>query len=540
MFNGKEMLMISSHEWRWTKGFSIFVIVFTLLPYIVGYARQGEDWRYTGLLFGVEDGNSYIAKMRRGSVGDWLFRSPYTAEKQNGFLGFVPYLLLGKLVSPPGDHEQLVAVFHIFRSVSIYFLVNVVFRLIAYQIADVILRRLCLIVCVFGGGLGWSYLTGINNLWGGELPLEFYSPESFGFLAVIGIPHLVAARGFLLLSVLILISNPKEGWIKPGICIGLAWIGLGLMQPLTVLIGWFVCFSFVMVLYISKKINPQPITEQHLRILIGRGVIGMAISSPIVIYTYLSFQYDPYLIEWAKQNIIQSPPVWDYLLAYGVMFLFIFVVWRILLFDPKPSTWLFLGWSLSFPILAYFPYPLQRRLPESIWVAIVILAFYGIERLNLKKITAPVLLASISLIAPLFFFSASLSSVINPNLPLFRPKEEIELFQFLRDNIPQNQVVLANYDLSNTLPAWVSNFVLIGHGPESVHLATVQRKVDLFLSGGYSLLEIKQLFSDYDIRLVILTSSEMEKINNSHFPINFLDRIYDNQKYNLFKVVQDH
>ena len=30
------------------------------------------------------------------------------------------------------------------------------------------------------------------------------------------------------------------------------------------------------------------------------------------------------------------------------------------------------GWLAAFPLLAYFPYPLQRRLPEGIWVAMAV------------------------------------------------------------------------------------------------------------------------------------------------------------------------
>jgi len=79
----------------------------TMLPYLLGYASQGDAWRFTGFVFGVEDGNSYIAKMLSGSAGAWLFRTPYTPEAQRGVLAFLPYILLGKLASPPGLHEQV-------------------------------------------------------------------------------------------------------------------------------------------------------------------------------------------------------------------------------------------------------------------------------------------------------------------------------------------------------------------------------------------------------------------------------------------------
>ena len=55
-----------------------------------GFWLQGSDWRFTGFFIGVEDGNSYIAKMLSGTAGNWIFRTPYTAYPQNGFLAFLP------------------------------------------------------------------------------------------------------------------------------------------------------------------------------------------------------------------------------------------------------------------------------------------------------------------------------------------------------------------------------------------------------------------------------------------------------------------
>ncbi|MGD8633386.1 MAG: hypothetical protein PVF85_07435, partial [Anaerolineales bacterium] len=58
--------------------FAALVAILTSIPYVLGFAAQGSDWAFTGFVFGVEDGNSYIAKMLLGSSGDWLFRSPYS------------------------------------------------------------------------------------------------------------------------------------------------------------------------------------------------------------------------------------------------------------------------------------------------------------------------------------------------------------------------------------------------------------------------------------------------------------------------------
>ncbi|MGD2159279.1 MAG: hypothetical protein PVG32_20550, partial [Anaerolineales bacterium] len=43
-------------EYRWVLFYSIVLMLFTTLPYLIGYISQGEDWYFTGFLFGVDDG----------------------------------------------------------------------------------------------------------------------------------------------------------------------------------------------------------------------------------------------------------------------------------------------------------------------------------------------------------------------------------------------------------------------------------------------------------------------------------------------------
>lgn len=77
----------------WLSIFITAIIILTTLPYLVAFANQGNSWQFTGFLFGVEDGNSYLAKMQRGGAGEWLFRLAYSARPGQGSLAFFPFLL---------------------------------------------------------------------------------------------------------------------------------------------------------------------------------------------------------------------------------------------------------------------------------------------------------------------------------------------------------------------------------------------------------------------------------------------------------------
>jgi hypothetical protein len=177
--------MTTRGERRWAIGFCLVVALITAVPYLLGYAQQGSEWRFTGYLFGIEDGNSYTAKMLLGADGRWLFRTPYTPYPQNGVLAFLPYILLGKLTAAPGQHEQLIALFQLFRVAGVVVFGMASYDFLAVYVQEIKLRRLGMALAMLGGGLGFLAVVGLGGLWqssvlgrvlpGMDMPLEFYS-----------------------------------------------------------------------------------------------------------------------------------------------------------------------------------------------------------------------------------------------------------------------------------------------------------------------------------------------------------------------------
>ncbi|MBI4769225.1 MAG: hypothetical protein HY784_02125 [Chloroflexi bacterium] len=160
-------------------------MLLTLLPYLQGFARQTAAWRFSGFVFGVEDGNSYIAKMLQGHAGAWLYRLPYSSEPQRGALIHPYYLLLGKLAVGPGAlHGQLLALFQLARLGSGFVMLLATYRFLAEFLPAVGARRIGLLLAALGGGLGWLLALLGREGWLGSLPLDFYSPETFGFLTL--------------------------------------------------------------------------------------------------------------------------------------------------------------------------------------------------------------------------------------------------------------------------------------------------------------------------------------------------------------------
>ena len=455
---------------RWLLAYSLFVMIVTSAPYWLGFASAGTEWTFSGFVIGVDDGNSYLAKMLLGSAGDWLFRSPYTTLPQPGVLVFVPYLLLGKLAGGPGLHLQLVGLFHLFRLAAIPLLVYAIDQFAAQFNMSEVWRRWVTILGTLGGGLGWLLLAfGRGQAWG-EMPLAFISPESFGFLALYAVPHLAMARALLLLA----LSN----YLQSGGGSGHRWrsgllaLATFLVNPLTGVSLALVVGAHQVVLILARR------STAEWRLAAIRLLLPAA---PYVAYLGLAALTDPFLQGWAAQNQVRSPAPAYYLLAYGLLLPWVVVGFRKLA-DRRPVDLLPAVWVLALPLLAYAPVGIQRRLPEGGWVALAVMAAWGLEQIRAQPIRRSLRLGLVGLAMPAtaILLAGGLQVAAAPAEPAFAPADRTLAYRWLAEQAAVGEIALASFRTSNELPAWAHLRVPIGHGPESVGLAGARRSVDQF------------------------------------------------------------
>ena len=141
-------------------------IVVTGLPYLLGYSIQDNQSKFSGFVMGLEDGNSYIAKMMTGYEGDWLYRSTYTTFPQKGIFIHFPYILLGKLAAPPGMHDQMTALFQIYRALAILVMGIGLYKILSLVLQKTTTRMIGVALGILGGGLGWDlHLTRIIKVY---------------------------------------------------------------------------------------------------------------------------------------------------------------------------------------------------------------------------------------------------------------------------------------------------------------------------------------------------------------------------------------
>lgn len=526
---------------RWLWIFIGITLIGTTLPYFLGYANQGEGWHFTGFIFGVEDGNSYIAKMLRGASGEWLFRTPYTAIPQDGALVYFPFLFLGKLSAPPGQHEQLVVLFHSFRLLGAALSILASYDFLTAFMREEYWRRWGVLLIVWGGGLGWLLFIFGRTSWLGSMPLDMYSPETFGFLGILGVPHMALARAFLLWGLLYFLFPEKApNFLSPGFFVGILWLVMGLMQPLIVVLSWAVVFSFLVVLTMRQYWQSVPkgidINWSGVMSWWMRAAQIVLVSAPIVVYTFWRFNSDPVLRQWTSQNQILSPHPMHYLLAYGLLIPFAVRGMRELIKEEAHQNWLLIAWTLALPLLVYAPYVLQRRLAEGYWVALVILALVAFERSQKEIIRKLRFLLTFALPSSLILITGASQRAANPDLPLFRPAAEIEAFKFMSLEANVDDVILTSYETGNALPARVASHVIIGHGPESVGLAELQPRLESIFVEETLDLERLDLMTEFGVDYVFWGPNERLLGNWNPATADYLELLYTHSGYSIYEV----
>jgi hypothetical protein len=530
-------VMITKAERRWAFYFGIAVMIFTTLPYLLRFAAQTAGWRYTGLLYGSEDGFSYLAKMQLGAAGDWLFRTPYTAYPQSGYLGFFPYILLGKLAEGLGQYDQMAALFHLFRILGGILAVLATYDFCSLFIASIPWRRFTTVLAVFGGGLGFLEIFGLGSLWHGVMgmPLEFYSPETFGYLSYLLLPHLVWARALMLWGLVALLKSQQGMEWRTGIRSGLLWLLMGFFQPLTVVSVWMLLAFWLAWRWLTGTIGKNMIWSawiSALKTVIWAGLV----SAPIVLYNLIVFQLDPFLKRWQAQNLIPSPPPGDYLLAFGILLpLALLGIWAMR--KSSGALAMPLAWCLAFPFMAYFPYNLQRRLPEGFWIALCILAILGIQGIAARWKKLAVAWACLAFLTTVFFMVDGLRPPANPGLPLYRPIVEVRAMQALAKEAHAKDVVLAAYDTSTVLPTRAPVRVLIGHGPESLDGKNLAQRVEMFYQPATPDADRIGLIREFNIRYIFRGPFERTLGAWDPSAAAYTKKIYDQDDYQIYEVL---
>lgn len=543
------MTGISRRELRWVLLFATAVMLFTTVPYAVGWLKSDGVWRFSGFVIGVEDGNSYIAKMQEGAHGQWLFQLAYAVEPHTPGLVFLFFILLGKFIGAfvgTGDpvrlHDALVAGFHAARLMLGLAQISLTYLFLAQFLPRVRQRRLALMLATLGGGLGWLLLAWPQL---GQ-PLEVYSPEAFSFLHLYMLPHLEAVRALMLAGLICHVNAIRGRW-RWSLAGGLCWLLLTLIQPFYMVIvlgimGMHVLVLAVLSLRQSEVSRPRApefgqAAVRAFWVSVAAGVFGL----PMVAYTFLLFQVDPIYRIWGEQNIILSPAPIHYLSAWGLCLLAGVLGARPLFRRQPLFATLILGWLLLMPLLLYAPYNLQRRFAEGIFVPLAGVAILGLTiglgRGRLRRFVTrygPLVLIALTLPGTGLVWLGGMAVALRPAAPVFQDIDQVRTYDFLARNLPGRGVVLSSFAFGNAVPAYGYLVAYMGHGPETPNLPAKRQAAALFYGPGTTQFDRREVYTSMGAPVVVVSPQERAGGFNPATGAGFLRLIYESGGYSVW------
>lgn len=557
---------ISRSEWLWVLAWSAVILLLTSLPYLYGALLSTPQSQFGGFVIGVEDGNSYLAKMRLGATDGWRFHLFYTSEAHAGAYLFLFHLLLGKIARL--SRLSFVLVYHLARIICGFFLLATVYRFAAFFTGLRPVRRLTFWLVGIGSGLGWLVvLLGLSDRWG--LPLDFYSPEAFAFHALFGLPHLSLAEAFLLWAILLLLTAWERQQLRYALLAGLA------LLVMTVMAAFYIVVAAAMIgigwLLRQSRIGPK---MSHWRTELGLATLAIAIATPVPLYNAYVFTTNPVFQVWGEQNRILSPPPLYYLLSFGPLALLamlgVWAEWR----RGSIRSLVLIGWCAVTPLLVYMPFNLQRRLALGVQVPLSVLAALGMWQLCARKsrsrdtyaseegqklkaggalrqwqVASVGLVVLLSLSNLLIVTGAGLE-VSRQSQPIFHSGAEIGAADWLGAHATSEQVVLAAYQTGNYLPTRMPARVFAGHGPETVHSEAKRALLRQFFGAeeegprssarGRDAEDFRRrLLQDYGVTYVFYGPAERALGDFRPDNAPYLRQVYDNGTVQIYQVLPE-
>lgn len=528
---------VSPTEWRWVLLVSLAMLLIASLPTLYAWWMADDAQLFSGFVYNTEDGNSYLAKMRQGARGEWLFHLPFTTEPHSGAWLYTFHLLLGKVAAVLGFSFQLT--YHLARLILGLGLLATIYAFVSHFVVDVATRRLAWLLTAIGSGLGWLLTLFGGTQWLGSLPLDFWVPEAYVFLVLYSLPHLALAETALLWTLLLLLEAFHHSSLRRAIAAGLCALVMTIIVPFYPLVLTAVLGILFLILMLRRK--KVPWREM------GLAAIPGLFCAPVVIYNLWLTSTESVYHTWANQLQILSPHPLHYLLGYAP--LLIPAAWGLKsllqghngdLASSDPCSWrLIFAWLIAAPILIYLPFVSQRRLIVLAQVPLALLAAIGLRAWFGDRRWMQVAYASVASLSIVLLVFGSLGPIHERNRPIFHPSAEIAALEWLGSHAETDATVLASFQVGNLTPARADLRAFAGHGPETLHSEAKIDMIQRFFQPGTDAEWRTSLLWEQDIDYVFYGPQERSLGDWDPSAARYLKPVYDDGGYTIYAVLPE-
>jgi hypothetical protein len=451
---------------RFALVFASAVAVVSLLPYLLAYIWTPPGHHFAGFFFIADDATTYLAKMRQGADGSWLWNDPYTTEPHGGVFLFSFYLLFGHLAGLL--HLPLIAVYHIARVTGAIALVLAADQL-CRRLLPAELRRLALVLVILGSGGGFlAQAMGNPSILGSRVEaLDLHLPEISGWYSILAIPHFAWATAIIITALLGLLRIMEAPSWRSTALTSAALLALTAIHPQMIPVLGLIWLAYQGVL-VAWGARPS------IRSL-GAQAVPFLAAVPLLAYNAWILFRDPTIAEWAHQWRHQAPGPLSLVVSLGLPLLAaaagMVVAWR----RRDRGLALLFVWPPLVIALLYLPNlaNIQRRLLDALYLPVGILAALGIRALTSRLrrararrieailVTACCLSSLIVLAIALRFASGAFSEA-------YIGGDAWQAMQWLSAHHQPADRALSSPGAGQRLPAWAGVPVYVGHYSETL------------------------------------------------------------------------
>jgi len=445
-------------------GLGALILLAVNAPYLLAWALPGPTV-FGGVLMALQDGYSYLAKMREGWRGEWLFTLPYTAEPGPGVFLYTYYLFLGHVARWTGG--SLEAAYHLARVANGALFLAAADHLMARFLLEPGTRLGPWLFFSLSSGLGWLALPFA------PLPPDLTITESIPFLSLFVNAHFPLAWALMLWLFALALAEPAT----PG--------ALAQMALATTLLGLVHAMALAPAgLVVGGVAAWRAIGARRYAPLRPALVVGVC-AAPWVAHALWVVNTHPVLRLWNAQNVTLAPGLPEALLWGGLPLLLALPgMWNAAR-RRSPEDMILLIWLGLGLALVYAPITLQRRMSTGLWFPLCLLAVQGWREVLAPRLPAAwrgrlaVLGGGASVISNLLVWIAALAVVMARRPDVFLARAEVEAFAAL----PAEALVLAAPETGMFIPARSDARVLYGHQYETVDAERQKQAVEAFYAG---------------------------------------------------------
>jgi hypothetical protein len=466
---------VARSEWRWVIVATALILVAAIALNFWGYLIAPPNYHFAGMVYAWEDGQSYLAKIREGMRGEWLYTLAYTADPGPPFVLYTNYLFLGHVAA--WLHLEPDILFHVARLFDGAVLLLTLYAFIARFFPDVSSRRFAFLLATTGGGFGWLAL-----LLGHPTP-DVLQPEMFPFLSIVANVHFPLAIAAMLWLLDLLVTDDLVSYWQDWLRLGLGTIILAAAAPYGLITLGAIGALWISAQYWAKRRLPRE--------SLARLVCVVAIATPFLGLYAWALSANLTLAGPDRQDLTPSPPPWDYLVAFGLVLVPALLslgmtlrrgLYSLLIHSDE---FLLTTWILVTSVLIYLPFVTQqRRFSVALFVPIALLAARGLAQIpSMFRPTMRVALFAVSSLTNVVLVLVTVVAVNRYAPSLFFTQNEWNAIVFLRTAGAPHALVLASPEMGLFIPAWTGQRVIYGHPVETVDARTHMAEVIQFYSG---------------------------------------------------------